>query len=257
MLVVSLTGGIASGKSTTSRLLSSPPYALPLIDLDLVAREVVQPNDASRTLEKLVRHFGESILQPDGTLNRPALGRLTFGTENESNRKVLNKYTHTAIRKRMAWRLFKYWMTGCSIVIIDTPLAVEAGLWKFCGEMIVVWCPPETQLSRMIKRDGDKGLTEEDANHRLSSQLSLEKKLPYADIVLDNADGVSETLEEQVKGVVERWKRERSQGLGRLRTLVQWLVPPVGVLMAAWSVYSRTSRVARRKAEAEAKQRTE
>jgi dephospho-CoA kinase len=137
--VVSLTGGIASGKSTASKLFSSQPHSIPLIDLDLVAREVVEPHDASKTLEKLVKHFGDSILQSDGTLNRPALGRLTFGKENEANRKILNKYTHSAIRKRLAWRVFKYWIQGHSLVIIDTPLAVEAGLWKFCGEMIVVW----------------------------------------------------------------------------------------------------------------------
>ena len=100
---------------------------------------MVAPGDASGTLAKLVAHFGDSILQADGTLNRPALGRMTFGKDNEANRKVLNKHTHSAIRKRLAWRLFKHWMQGASIVIIDTPLAVEAGLWKFCGEMLVVW----------------------------------------------------------------------------------------------------------------------
>jgi hypothetical protein len=113
------------------------------------------------------------------------------------------------------------------------------------------------QLSRMLKRDSDKGLTEEDANHRLSSQLALEKKLPYADIVLDNADDASETLEEQIKRVVERWNRERNQGWGRLRTLAQWLLPPVGVLMAAWSVWSRSRRVAKKRQEAERKQRAD
>lgn len=137
--VVSLTGGIASGKSTASKLFSSPPHSLPLIDLDLVAREVVQPSDSSKTLEKLINHFGSSILHSDGTLDRPALGRLTFGKDNEANRKVLNKVTHSAIRKRLAWRLIKYWVKGYGIVIIDTPLAVEAGLWRFCGEMVLVW----------------------------------------------------------------------------------------------------------------------
>jgi len=137
--VISLTGGIASGKSTASKLFSSTPHSIPLVDLDLIAREVVEPNDSSKTLQKLVNHFGDSILQSDGTLNRPALGRLTFGKDNEVNRKVLNKYTHSAIRKRLAWRIFKFWITGHSIVIIDTPLAVEAGLWKFCGEMVLVW----------------------------------------------------------------------------------------------------------------------
>lgn len=117
--------------------------------------------------------------------------------------------------------------------------------------------PPETQLTRMIKRDSDKGLTPEDAHHRLSSQMDLEKKLPYADTVLDNADNASETLEQQISRLVQRWKQERMQGLGRFKTLLQWLVPPVGVLMAALAVWSRTRRVAQRKRETEAKARRE
>jgi dephospho-CoA kinase len=117
--------------------------------------------------------------------------------------------------------------------------------------------PAETQLSRMIKRDSDKGLTPEDANHRLNSQLALEKKLPYADIVLDNADGASETLEEQINRVVKKWHQERSQGLGRVTTLLQWLVPPFGILMAAWSIGSRIARVNRRKKQDQAETRSE
>lgn len=137
MSVVSLTGGIASGKSTASREFAL--NGIPIIDLDVLARQVVEPNDSSKTLQKLTAYFGRDILHPDGTLNRPALGRKTFGKENETDRKVLNKYTHSAIRKRMAWLLFKYWMKATEIVIVDTPLAVEAGLWRLCGEMVLVW----------------------------------------------------------------------------------------------------------------------
>lgn len=139
MLVVSLTGGIASGKSTASKIFSGAPYNIPLIDLDVLARQVVEPRDASKTLDKLVAHFGKQILNEDGTLNRPMVGRLSFGKENEANRKVLNKHTHGAIRKRMTWLLVKYWLAGTPMVIIDTPLAVEAGLWKLCGEMVLVY----------------------------------------------------------------------------------------------------------------------
>lgn len=117
--------------------------------------------------------------------------------------------------------------------------------------------PPETQLSRMIKRDSDKGLTEEDANHRLSSQLALEKKLPYADTVLDNADDASQTLEKQVNQVVMEWKRKHAQGWGRVRTTLQWLIPPLGIVMAAVAIWSRTSRVYRRKKEADDKARSD
>lgn len=135
--VVSLTGGIASGKSTASKAFSA--HGIPLIDLDVIARQVVEPHDASRTLDKLVAHFGRDILLADGTLNRAELGRRAFGAGKERERKVLNKHTHSAVRKRMAWLLFKYWVTGTPIVIVDTPLAVEAGLWRLCGEMVLVW----------------------------------------------------------------------------------------------------------------------
>lgn len=109
----------------------------------------------------------------------------------------------------------------------------------------------------MIKRDSDKGLTEEDANHRLSSQLALKKKLPYADIILDNADDAKKTLEEQIGKVVERWKKSQEQGWGRFKTLIQWIVPPVGLLMAVWAVWSRTNRVARNIKDFESKARQE
>lgn len=136
MLVVGLTGGIASGKSTVSNLLRDK-HRIPLIDLDVLAREVVSPSDSSGTLKKLVSHFGRSILNADGTLNRPALGRMCFG--NEPNRKVLNKITHTAIRKRMAWLLFWNYVRGVKVTVVDTPLLVEAGLWMWCGQAVVVW----------------------------------------------------------------------------------------------------------------------
>lgn len=101
----------------------------------------------------------------------------------------------------------------------------------------------------MLKRDGPNGLTAEDAQHRLSSQLPLQEKIPYADVVLDNADNASPSMEEQIQTVVRRWQRQHTQGLGRLRTLVQLFVPPVGILMALWAIYSRTQRVSQQKKE--------
>lgn len=138
MLVVGLTGGIASGKSTVSTLLRDKHH-IPLIDLDVIAREVVSPRDSSRTLSRLVSHFGREILNPDGTLNRPVLGRLCFGPGKEANKKVLNSITHSAVRKRMAWLLLWNWVTGKSVTVVDTPLLVEAGLWMWCGQAVVVW----------------------------------------------------------------------------------------------------------------------
>lgn len=129
---------LSKGKSTVSTLLSSKHH-VQVIDLDVLARQVVEPNDPSRTLDHLVAYFGRSILQSDGTLDRPALGRMAFGEGNEAARRKLNAITHGAIRKRMMWNLVVNWFKGAKVTVVDTPLLVEAGLWKWCGQAAVVW----------------------------------------------------------------------------------------------------------------------
>ncbi|PWN42684.1 CoaE-domain-containing protein, partial [Ceraceosorus guamensis] len=249
--VVGLTGGIASGKSTVSRLLQGSQ--IPVIDLDVLAREVVRPEDASGTLSKLVNAFGHSILQPSGELDRAALGRIAF--PDEKKRKILNKITHTAIRKRMAWLLVKHWLTGSKRVVVDTPLLIEAGLWKFCGQILLVWCSPSDQLSRLLSRDGPSGLTQSDAESRLKAQHALSSKLPYADVVLDNssalqgssaeeqtgstlgANAASPALQEQVQALVKSWQKQQSTLLGSVSWLASWIIPPVGVLAGVWAIF--------------------
>ena len=128
-----LTCGIASGKSTVSRIIRE--HGIPLIDLDEIARTVVRKN--SPTLKRLVIEFGPTILEADGTLNRAALGRLAF--RNKESTRALNRITHSAIRRVMAWRLLCLWLTGCKRVVVDTPLLIEAGLYKWCAEVVIVW----------------------------------------------------------------------------------------------------------------------
>ncbi|SPO24111.1 related to CAB5 - probable dephospho-CoA kinase [Ustilago trichophora] len=263
MLVVGLTGGIASGKSTASYLISSHPAKIPIIDLDLLAREVVEPGQPA--LAALRSTFGPSVInQADGTLNRAELGRLAFATPEKT--KLLNKITHGAIRRRMVWKLINYWVRGEKVVVVDTPLLVEAGLWKFCGELVLVYCRKEDQLTRMLARDGEsKGLTEDDAKQRLAAQKPLDDKLVYADTILDNSANLSERVEEehalsapewtkglekktslalrvQVDRMVNRWVDSYS-GVKSLRWLLQWLVPPFGLLAGAWRAWRRTSTV--------------
>ena len=170
MLVVGLTGGIASGKSTASYLISNHPAGIPIIDLDLLAREVVEPGQPA--LAALRSAFGPTVInEADGTLNRAELGRLAFASPEKT--KVLNKITHGAIRRRMVWKLIGYWVRGYKVVVVDTPLLVEAGLWKFCGELVLVYCRRQDQLTRMLARDGQsKGLTEADAKQRLEALLT-------------------------------------------------------------------------------------
>lgn len=110
-------------------------HHLPLIDLDLLARTAVAPG--SYALSSLVSHFGPSILLPDHSLDRAKLGEIIF--DNDKQRKVLNGIVHPAVRRLLVWELIKFWLKGERVVIVDAPLLVEAGLWKFCGAIIVVY----------------------------------------------------------------------------------------------------------------------
>ncbi|WFC98054.1 dephospho-CoA kinase [Malassezia yamatoensis] len=228
MLVIGLTGGIASGKSSVSKLLRNK--GIPVVDLDEIAVEVVKPG--SPTLKRLTMAFGDEILNEDRSLNRAALGRLAF--ENPEKTRLLNQITHTTIRKVMIFRLIKLWLTGTRCVVVDTPLLIEAGLYKWCGLNVIVWCTFEQQLTRMLKRDANvKGLTEDDARARLASQLSLRAKLRYADKIIDNStechDGTT-PMEAEVQALVDNLKHDQSNPLDTVQWLVNWLIPPIGLL---------------------------
>ncbi|KAJ8291567.1 Dephospho-CoA kinase [Rhodotorula toruloides] len=221
MLVVGLTGGIASGKSTVTSLLKS--HAVPVIDLDILARVAVEPE--SYALSALVRHFGDSILRPDGTLNREALGSIVFN--NEKERKVLNSIVHPAVRRLLAWELAKAWLRGEKICVVDAPLLIEAGLWKMCGAIVVVYCSEILQLQRLRSRNN---LSLADAQARLSSQRPLSEKLDYADYVIDNSGPIGD-LQNQVDSVVAKLHKRAGWSW-----VVSWLVPPVGIVRAALRV---------------------
>jgi dephospho-CoA kinase len=104
--------------------------------MDLLAREAVAPGTSG--LSRIAEHFGrDEVIKPDGTLNREALGRIIFG--NDKKRKELNGIVHPEIRRLCAVELVRYWLKGESIVVVDSPLLIETGLWKFCGWVVVVW----------------------------------------------------------------------------------------------------------------------
>lgn len=134
-------GGGQPGKSTVSKLLQTVHH-MPLIDLDVLARLAVAPN--SFALSSIVAHFGPDILHAEtGELNREKLGEIIFGDDKE--RKVLNRIVHPAVRRLLVWELVKYWIKGEKAVIVDAPLLIEAGLWKFCVVIIVVyWSVPSS-----------------------------------------------------------------------------------------------------------------
>ncbi|ODN84324.1 dephospho-CoA kinase [Cryptococcus amylolentus CBS 6039] len=245
MLVVGLTGGIASGKSTVSKLLSDRHH-IPIIDADLLAREVIAPGTSGYDL--VVSHFGpDRVLQDDGvTLNRSAIGDIVF--RDGEQRKWLNGVVHPRVRREMARSILRYWLKGEWCVIVDVPLLIEAGMWKWVGDIVVVYVNERLQLSRLLARHADDTppLTQTQAQNRIASQLALSSKLNYATSVIDNSGSFTD-LTDQVDRTVAKWKKQQGGSSGWWWR-VCWLLPPVGLvagalcLFATWRNGTRKSR---------------
>ncbi|HZG06228.1 MAG TPA: dephospho-CoA kinase [Streptomyces sp.] len=192
MLSVGLTGGIGAGKSEVSRLLGA--YGAVIIDADKIAREVVEPG--TEGLAAVVAEFGEEVLAPDGTLDRPRLGSIVFN--DPERRKALNAIVHPLVGARSAE--LQAAAGEDAVVVHDVPLLVENGLAPLYDVVVVVDASPQTQLDRLVRL---RGMDEADARSRMAAQATRERRLAVADIVIDN-DGPLEKLEPQV---AEVWRR--------------------------------------------------
>lgn len=224
MLVVGLTGGIATGKSTVSAQLKA--LGFPVVDADIIARRVVEPGTPA--LKRIVSTFGSGVLNADNTLDRKALGDIIF--RDEAKRRALNAIVHPAVRRAMLWDVVKAWMRGERVCIVDVPLLVESNLWRLVGRVVVVYCARDVQLQRLMKRDDS---TEDEATRRLNSQMLIDDKLAYADDVVDNSGRPEET-----KVQVVRLARKLDLAAGWTWRL-GWLLPPLGVIFAMFSLLSR------------------
>lgn len=173
--IVGLTGGIASGKSTVASLFSQ--HDIPVIDADIIARELVRPGEAC--LERIVEQFGEAILNPDGTLNRRRLRQHIFA--DDIARKQLNQIMHPAVRSAIRQQISESTAPYCLVVI---PLLLESDMQDMVDRVLVVDCPHEQQLARLMTRDHiDAHL----AQSMLTSQLDSETRLQAADDIIDNS----------------------------------------------------------------------
>ncbi|KIJ15023.1 hypothetical protein PAXINDRAFT_163203 [Paxillus involutus ATCC 200175] len=241
MLVVGLTGGIATGKSTASALLAS--HGIPIIDADLLARQAVEPG--TRAHRNIVKVFGQEVLvssleslsPPSANtdirdwrirpIDRKKLGSIIFN--DEGKRKALNGIVHPAVTRAILWGVVKAWMKGEKIVVVDVPLLIEGGLWKWMGKVVVL-------AELHSNASWPATLTHADASSRLNSQLPITSKVPHADIVIDNS-GTPADLKGEVMSCIG--KLERAVGWG---WLLSWLVPPVGLLSALWCLACRALR---------------
>jgi dephospho-CoA kinase len=174
--IFGLTGGIASGKSTVAARFRA--HALPVIDADVLAREVVAPG--TEGLREIARVFGPSLLSPDGTLDRKALARVVFS--DEPSRRRLNAITHSRIMQRMVERAGQLERGGEALACFEAALLVENNLADAFRPLVVVSCEPEVQLARIVARDAS---SREDALARIRVQRPLAEKVAVADYVID------------------------------------------------------------------------
>ncbi|MBJ7910255.1 dephospho-CoA kinase [Bacillus anthracis] len=194
-VVIGLTGGIASGKSTVSQMFRE--LSIPVIDADIIAREVVEKGKPA--YNKIAEVFGTEVLQEDGELDRPKLGSVVF--YNEEKRLQLNKIVHPAVREEMNRQKEMYIKEGMQAVVLDIPLLFESKLTSLVDRVLVVAVKPHTQLERLMKRNN---FSEEEATARIQSQMPLEEKVKNADEVINN-DGTIMGTKTQLQAILKKW----------------------------------------------------
>lgn len=177
-LLVGLTGGLATGKSTVSAILQS--LGCVVLDADVLAREVVAPGQPA--LAAIATEFGRDVLGPDGTLDRKRLGAIVFS--DPARRRRLEAITHPAIRDRFLARLAELQARGFEgLVVWDAPVMIESGGYRDMDRLVVVVTDAATQRARALSRDGDPADTE----RKIASQMPLADKARLADYVIDNS----------------------------------------------------------------------
>jgi dephospho-CoA kinase len=189
MLLVGLTGGLGSGKSTVARMLASKGAIV--LDADEFAKEAVDVGTAG--LKQVVFRFGPAVVQSGGELDRAALAAIVFS--DAGARRDLEAIVHPAV-----WRMIEQGIAANSgtdkVVVIASPLLVEMGMDEMCDVVVVLDLDPETQVARAVER----GMKEADARARIAAQGSRELRNEAADIIVDN-DGAPEALRASVEGL--------------------------------------------------------
>ncbi len=185
-MILGVTGGIASGKSTVSEALGRLGAAV--VSADDLAREVVRPG--SPVLERLKERFGREILLPEGALDRRALAGIVFADPRA--RADLNAIVHPAVAALALRRLTEAASSGAPLVVYEAPLLFEAGAQERVDAVLVVTVDEPVQIKRLMARDG---FTEEEARSRIAAQIPQAEKAARADYVIDNSGSPEGTLE--------------------------------------------------------------
>jgi dephospho-CoA kinase len=185
MLKVGLTGGIACGKTVVRRRLEE--RGIPTLDADAVVHRLLQAEtDVTR---RIAETFGETVIAPDGSVDRKALGGIVFA--DEEARKKLNSIVHPGVWREVERFFDEREKASDPVAVVDAALMIETGSYRRYDRLVVVHCRPELQLERLMARDG---LSREDAERRIRSQMPIEQKLPFADFLVDTSGTIEETL---------------------------------------------------------------
>ena len=187
MLLVGLTGGIGSGKSTVARMLEKRGAVV--FDADVLARKAVAPGTPG--FDRVVERFGPNVLAPGGDLDREALASIVFA--DPAARRDLEAIVHPEVRRMFAEGCEEYEGTD-RVVVFSAPLLVETGMHTAFQALLVVSTSVETQVQRLMR---ERGLSEAAIRARIAAQLPLEAKAEVADVIIDN-EGTTEELEGQI-----------------------------------------------------------
>jgi dephospho-CoA kinase len=186
MPLVALTGGIASGKSTIARRLAE--HGAVVVDADAIVREVQGPG--SPVLAAIAAEFGAGMLRPDGSLDRAALGAVIFG--DAERRAVLNAIVHPAVQRESVRRFAEAReVDPGAVVVYDVPLLAEARAQDPWDLVVVAEAPAEVRVQRLVD---ERGLTPQEARARIGAQASDEERRRLADVVIDTAGSLNDTL---------------------------------------------------------------
>ncbi|MDQ0224635.1 dephospho-CoA kinase [Metabacillus niabensis] len=191
-IVIGLTGGIASGKSTVSNMIRK--QGLRVVDADIIAREVVEIGQPA--YKKIIETF-DGILDEDKSINRQKLGSIIFA--DEKKRQQLNSIVHPAVREEMLKQVESEKQKNALAVVLDIPLLFESKLTHIVDKTILVYVDEHIQLERLMGRNG---YTEHEARMRIESQMPLKEKLKLADYVINN-NGTLEETERQLRNILD------------------------------------------------------
>ncbi|MEO5922160.1 MAG: dephospho-CoA kinase [Pseudolysinimonas sp.] len=202
MLLVGLTGGIASGKSVVAARLGE--HGAVVVDADAIAREVVEPGTPA--LDRIAEEFGTGVIASDGSLDRAALGAVVFA--DDAKRRILNGITHPAVLELSQRRFAEAAAADPdAIVVYDVPLLSEVRGKAEFDVVVVVSAPEEVRIERMVSL---RGMSRAEAENRIRSQVPEEERRALADILIESGGTLDETLTQ----ADEVWLRLRQRAVG-------------------------------------------